>query len=129
MSRIAVLNIVFTAVSTTSSTFARVGGAFSEVCCATAGVIATDWVRTAGSNSRRANASRAHVAGLSVGSPGPLDAANGLTAWMKSREQPGYDTGRFGGIRLRRRVDERRSGQRRVHPADLDRRRVDFNWF
>jgi|KBSMisStaDraftv2_1062788.scaffolds.fasta_scaffold176124_2 hypothetical protein len=88
MSRIAVLNIVFTAVSTTSSTFARVGGAFSEVCCATAGVIATDWVRTAGSNSRRANASRAHATGLSVGSPGPLDAANGLTAWMNRVNSP-----------------------------------------
>src|SRR6202008_4383493 len=77
MSRIAVLNIVFTAVSTTSNTFASVRGELSEVCWTPAGFIATDCARTAGSNSRRANASRAHAAGLSVDSLGPLDAANG----------------------------------------------------
>src|SRR6478736_3281045 len=89
MSRIPVLNILFTAVSTTSNTFARVTGVFSEVCWATAEVIATDCVGTAGSNSRRANANRVHAAGLSVGSLGPLDAANGLrTACMNRVNSP-----------------------------------------
>src|SRR5262245_11437147 len=76
MIRIAVLHIVWTAVSTTSITVARVGGVVSEACWATAGVIATDCIRTTGSNSRRANASRAHAAGVSVGSLGTLVAAN-----------------------------------------------------
>jgi hypothetical protein len=68
MSRIAVLNTAFTADSTMSNTVASVGGALGDVCSATAAVIATDCFCTAGSNSRRANASRDHTVGVSVGS-------------------------------------------------------------